>query len=749
MHRVLVVIAVSLALTEPARAAAIFIPIFTALLTAAGAATTVTVVGVTINVAAVLSAITVAAIGFGLTMLLAKKPKAPQAEDGAVPVQQALPFRTFGYGTTRIAGAVMMKEEVSGRLCVVQALFGHLIAQVQQIFMNDDQVSLTGTEATLTGVKSGYVAVGTDRRYGLQYAAIDTRLGLDTETYYPHIGVINTVEGETVASSNVWGSSHRGDRIASLMMVCTAPSQEYFSTTFPYGPPQPSAVCDTAFLFDPRDVSHDPDNPSTWTFSRNPVLAMLHFQCFSDYGFQRPYAKAILPVVDRWIQAANDCDAFVAKKSGGTERRYQMGIWISAEQDRKAAVQAILAACDGWMCTRGDGTIVMEVGVYRDPVVTITDADIVGFKLQTDIPSAQRINQSTARYTSPDNNYVTVETTPRLDVDDQAIRPGPPRAAVLDLTAVQSTGQASRLHKRETIRQQARTSGVLILRWSALDACYTRRVRVQSNTIPRLGNVVIENRRPSISAMDQTCSIEFMVLGDEIDEYDPLTDESAPPVIPAKPNSALLEPPEGIEVVAVQITDGGGVSTIILQITFPDPFDGMTSPPQRSWVVRWRELGTQSWTQQEFSGVSPVAGEYTLQTGVVMPESILEVSVAAKSGSSLSEWSSPAIEVETSPEGVAPDMPTDFTATGGVGVANLECTLPLSAGVVSAQFYRAAVGVGFGLASPIGAPVAGAPGSVCLYTDTASAGSYDYFVVALNSYGTPSNEAGPETTTIT
>lgn len=742
-----------LASTAPARAdpvSAILTTIFTVALNSAGFYST-TVLGFVITaqmVGATLAAITTAAIGFGLTMLLSKRPKPPAPEDAAGVIQQPIPFRQFLYGFGRTGGAVMIFERVNDYLVKVLALFGHRVTSFGQLYLNDDAVSLEGSPSNVTGPKKGFVSSGEGKRYNgnIPYVVIDTRYGLSTETAYGHI--VDIMNGDP-ANVGLWSAAHRGDTIASLMMVCQKPAARFFSAIFPFGAPQPSLVVGGYALFDPRDVAQNPDVEDTWVFSRNAALVMLHFQCFSDFGFKRDYATAILPVLDRWIQAANDCDAPVAKKGGGTEPRYLLGFQMSADQDRKVAVATILAACDGWLCHRGDGTVVFDVGVYREPVVTLTDADIIGFRHLSDQPSRQRINQSVARYTSVDNDYVSVETDPIIDTADQLLRPGPPRAATLDLTAVQAVGQASRLHKREIIRQKARKSGTLTIRWSGLDACYTRRIRVQSNTIPGMADCVIENRKPVISPMTQTATIDFIMVGGEIDVYDPATDESRPAPVANKPTSDQLIAPTNVGAQAIQITDGAGNSTIVLEVSFDDLYAGVTNPPQREYVVRWREAGKDAYVETTFTNLTAVAGVFTVRVGVVPPDMTLNVSVASQSGVTLSEFSTPDVNVNTTASGVAPSVPTLFTATGAVGAVNLQATMPTSAGANSLQFYRAATGGGFGLATPIGARMFDGPGSVVSYNHTVAAGTYDFFVVALNAYDVPSTAAGPQSGTAT
>jgi hypothetical protein len=746
LTRAVLAFGLMLAWTALARADPILTPIFVAAIAAAtGLAATSAVVTIS---AAILTAITVAAIGFGLTMLLTKKPKVPQAEDGALTVQQPLPFRNLAYGTVRHSGAFMLHEEIAGRLVKVQAVFGHRIKEWVGIYLNDDPVTLTAIGTPdYTGALNGYVNTGEDGRYKNQVIKIDTRLGLDTET--PYKSIVDLVNVGSSGIGIVWSNNHRGDGIASIAMLAASVKQADFSTSYPYGAPQLSAVANTALLFDPRDVTQSYLSPSTWKFSSNPVLAWLDFMCFSRFGYQRDYATTILPIVDLINRAADDCDEFVPMKSGGTQPRYRLGFFMSAEQDRKIALQAILASCDGWMCQRGDGTIIMEVGKYREPLCILTDADIIGYSLQSDAPSSQRINQSTARYTSPENHYITVETFSVIDAADQAIRPGPPRVSILDLSAVQNIGQASRLHKREVIRQRARVRGTLTVKWSGMDACYGRRIRVQSNTIPLLNNAVIENIKSVQSASTQTCEISFIRVGAEIDEYNAAVDESPPAKIPQKPRTFVLEPPENIDAVAVQMLDANSNTYVSIHVSWDDPYDGVVNHPVQAFAVRWRVIGAPSWNQTDYDSLTPSAGQFEVETGLVPPEQNIEVQVASKGVTALSQWSAPSVEVDTHVASVAPGEPTNLMATGAVGIVNLSARFPNSPNVASIRFYRSIVGGGFGLATAIGTDVYGAANATGAYAHTVTAGTYDFYVVAKNAAGVASTDAGPVTATAT
>jgi hypothetical protein len=493
-------------------------------------------------------------------------------------------------------------------------------------------------------------------------------------------------------------------------------------------------------------------NPQSWPFSQNAALGILHFQCFNEFGPLLPYASAIAPVLAAWIAAADTCDEQVALKEGGTEPRYWLGGRSTTDQDPRSTLQTMLAACDGWFAQRGDGAIVLIVGYYADAPAqaVITDDDIVGFDVQTDLPDESKVNSITATWTSPSNGFTTVETDPLDDLADQELR-GRKRQARLDLGWVQSNGQASRLLKREFIRQQAPLRGTLMLKLSAFNAFYERWIVVSSKTIPRLDGMVIENRKCVIS-ISQPTTMDFIQVGPEVDAYDPATDESEPPTVPTRPTTVGLPIPANVVAVAEEVSSGG-LTTIYLNISWDQPVDTITGAPRTdlSYVVQYQlSSGAAGWIQQTYqnSAVSIAASRCSVNTPPVPANTAIAVEAASTGVGAQTAFSTP-VTTSTAAASVAPATPTSLVATGSSGHAALSCVAPNSINFVGGQFYRVATGGPFSSATAIGPEIYGAPNATLSYTDAVSPGTWDYFVTALNGAGTASSPAGPATATVT
>lgn len=722
----------------PAQADPILTPIIASIIAATALPASITAFGITIGTAALLSGLVTTAVGIGIALLFAPRPKLPPPEDGIIAVQQSLPYRNFAYGRARLSGAIMLKESVASTLCYVAALAGHFIDGFEELYLNDDEVTIP-----LVGqVFVGNVDSGADGRYGGNVLYVETRQGLATETAYSFI---------TTLLPSFWDATHRGDGQASLGMTAVTVSAQNFVTTYPYGAPAPSAILRGYQVFDPRDPAQSPTNPSTWVWSQNVALCILHFLCFSQFGFLSNYETAILPFVEQWIQAANDCDELVPLISGA-EPRYRCGGWTTTEQARSATLMAMLQCCDGFISRRGGGYW-LQVGKYYAPTVTLTDDDIVGFIIQTDVSSEDKVNEGIAYWSDPDNGYVTVDTDPVVNEADKIARGGAPRRAQLQLTWVQSVGQASRLLNREMQRQSVPVRGTLTCGWSAANAVYERWIAINSNSIPRLSGVVIENRKAVINARTRTLTIDFILSGPAIDVYNPATQQSSVPFIPQRPFTVGLPIPANVTVVGELISDPTGVSSVVLDVSWDEPFFNGT-PWDLNYTVQWRLTNggggvPGAWTQQSFTSPTIGAGRVDVQVGPVPAGTSIDVQVASVGTGATLSTESTLVTVSTVLSGLAPGEPTWVSATGGIGAAVLQVTAPPSANFASVQFYRAHSGDPFSSATPVGSPVAGAPSSTINHTDTVIAGAYSYYAVSLTSTSIASAPAGPENATVT
>jgi hypothetical protein len=497
------------------------------------------------QIAHVLSFVIVAGVSVGLYLLTA--PPIPKPEDGKLPVQETVAPRQYIYGAARVSGPLMLRETNrrtsggagsgnGGNLCTVVALASHEIDSYRNIYLNDNKCQFGGNPIPNPALAAGDpVDVQTDGRYGANRVHITTRRGVVPETHMPMFGLL-----AAPLDSSLWPSTCRGDGIASLGMTCSdgssdASTPDSQTKRYPYGAPNPSAVVHGYRVYDQRFPAQIITDPSTWAWSNNPVLCIMHFLCFSEFGFRYPYDLAIGPVIADWNNQVNICNDRLDTLAGGplSINRYELGGFATTDNEPKQVLQDMLNACDGWLVRRGDSSCLIRVGKFAASGVSITDDQIIGFSYQNGLADEDVINRLGIQLTSQDHAYTQVECDPFDDNPDQLSR-GHVRESILNLNWVQDYRIARRLGKREFYRLREPLRGTLELKLSAINAAYERWIHVASDLIPALSNRYIENRACRFSLAGDVPSIHMEFIGiDEtkLEAWAPSNEGKAPPAL--------------------------------------------------------------------------------------------------------------------------------------------------------------------------------------------------------------------------
>lgn len=687
----------------------IFTPLFTALFTPIfGAGTALTSFAVGLSTAIATTALTI-----GLQMLMAPKP--PKPEDGKIPKTQAIPYRWWGVGRTRVAGAYMLWEAKGSRMFAVQAIAGHRIKSVNRYYLHDDEVVINPTTGIVTGLNDG--------RYGSGYVRIFSRIGLPTETYYD---VISSFIPE------IWTNAHRGDGQASVGMICASPSQKNFSKRFPYNAPSLSVEADLALCWDFRDPTQSPTDPTTWKWTQNSAVILAWHLCFNEFGEGLDYTKAILPVLDLWVEEADICDENVVLAGGGTEKRYQCNGFDTTENGPKAATNAILASCDGHLVARGDGARILTVGKFRESRCgTIYDADVVGHNVQYDVLFEDEINRLVPKFTYPATDYATSDTDYFEDTDAQ-LKAGRVLSQEAEYYWVHQWRQARRLAIREWRRQQQKIRGSLDVRLSGINAVYNRWNRlVTPNRLPRLNGKVVENRRSLISLTRGGFSMDIVGHPDNIDDWNPSTDEGQQPPVPPAPNASGLSTPTINLVQAVPSSD-----TVYIRVVIVDPSDDSLTPTVRYRIADIGGGVPGAWVEQSFADATPASGFVSLNTNVVPSNKTLDVQAAFISSKGLySEWS-PSVSIASTADPVAPGTPINMTAVNSLGTVSVSAQAA-NDNTTRLVFKRGTTAQSFAAATLIGSYTVSA-NQVIEFDDTPASGTWKYWCGAENSSGVAS-----------
>jgi hypothetical protein len=580
----------------------IFTPLFTAVLGAGGVGLSGTALSAGVAFA---SALATTAVTVGLQMLFAPKP--PKPEEARFPLRQSIPYRIWGVGRNRMAGAMMFYDSSpsAATIAAVQAMAAHRVKSFNRFWLHDDEVTLKA---------SGFVN-GVGSRYKDDKVLIQTRLGLPTETaYQPMIDVF----------PSQWSANHRGDGQASLMMQAYAEKAAKQNKYFPYGIPQVTAEMDLAFCWDFRDATQSPTNPATWKWTQNSALICAWHLCFNEFGFNLDYRKALLPVIALWKEEADICDEDIANAGGGTHKRYQCNGFDTTENGPKAGLNAILATCDGHLVARGDGARILTVGKFRESrVVTLTDADIVGHQIQYDVLFDEECNRLVPKFTYPATDYTTTDT-------DFFEDPGRQLLAGRILTQegnyqwCHDWRQCRMLGKRDWLRIQEKARGSLSVRLSGINAIYARWIRLDTpKRMPSLDGGLIENRRSVVDLMKGGFSMEFIRHPDNIDAWNPVIDEGQQPPVPPKGGlDEILTPVINL----LQVKPSG--QSVYLRVRIDDPEENSLTPVVRFRVADNGAGNPGAWVEQSFPDAAPSSGFLELNTNVVPLDKLLDVQVA-------------------------------------------------------------------------------------------------------------------------
>lgn len=701
-------------------------PIFTPLFTAIGFTGTVTIGTSTITTAAIASAIATTALSIGIQMLMTPKP--PKPDDGKVPVTQAIPYRMWVVGTTRMAGALMLWEAKGPALYSVQAIAGHGIDSFNRFWLHDDEVT-----GHIGG--DGFTTYG-DMPYR-NNVRILTRKGLATETAYSEI-VNGYTQVPGLGPEGIWTVDHRGDGTASVAMICSQARAKDQQSMFPYGAPRITVEVNGTHVWDFRDGSQNPDDPSTWGFSKNSALILCWHLCFNPYGERKDYRMAILPVLDMWVEEANICDEDVERSVaslGGTFKRYECSGWDTTEHDPKVGTNAILSTCDGWICYRGDGAILLTVGKFRESrVVTITDSDIMGYQIQRNVLPQDECNRLVPKFTYPDSDYSESDTDFWESVPDQILVG---RVLIKEGDYRWSTNwiQARMLGRRDWLRLQQKIRGSLDVRLSGLNAIYARWVRLSTPLgMPRYNGMVIENRKSVLALTKGGFSMDFIKHPDNIDAWDAATMEGQKPPVPEKPAAADLNAPT-ISSILISAPQTGSVSLIV---TVNDPNDASLG---LSLWYRLHDTGGGSpgeWSsEQKFEDFTASGGFITVTSSLVPTDTNLDVQAAWHTSRNKYSDRSNIYTVATVSDPTAPGAVSDVDVVGGSGQAAFGWRAPNSANYRGAKIYLNTTG-DFSTSTfqpPI--EVGGANG-IYSVTRTIAVGSYFAWITAVNVSGVES-----------
>lgn len=691
------------ALASPGAIAALIVPF----LSTAGIVGAIGFTGVATLALGIGYAVTAAAL-YGLSAAVTPgPPKVPKPADGKYNLKQPVPSLSYCLGRNKKGGDYVFLEEKNGTAYHITVLAGHRIEGIISHWLHDE-------EATLNG--SGVVTAPSHFR---QLVKILSRNGLDAETAYADV---------VTRFSEIWTDDDRGDGLASVRMSCGSIKAKHFQDAYPQQMPLHTAIFDGAWLYDPREESHDPDDHNTWTYSTNLALMRL-WHLTHPVGGKLSMDDMYLP---EWKHAADICDQDVTNRGGDTENRYHGGFWFRAENDPVEIGKLMDQAAELVVYDRADGKVGVHAGEYVAPTIRLTENDIIALSFDANRRRSTNVLAVRGRYTSPEDNFVTKDAAiygnPYISDDSSQL------TRTVDNQAVQSHNHMARLEKLTYIRANAPRVKVVAHYDAAKNVPYSRFVTV--HMLPRLDEASIElTGRPKISLANLTVSFEGIVVPSALYGFNAATEEGVPGgnVVPVIPTGVPVPTGFAVEIKTEVIAGGATAAYALATWTFVS--DAL------SYELEWEPTAGGD-VQSAISG-----DENSVRSLYLADGTEYKFRLRTWSGGASSDWTEYQTLTATA-DPVAPGKVTGATLTGGVAQVTFDWTAPNSSNYFASRLYLNTTD------DPATATLAateyGAPGAADSRIVTGlTAGAYYGWIVAINASGTAADPVATGSATVT
>jgi hypothetical protein len=322
----------------------------------------------------------------------------------------------YVYGQVRKGGANTYLEATGDEnkfLHMIIALAGHEVEAIDDIYINDEIVTLDG---------NGFVTTGGWAENGLKVRI------------KKHLGAANqTVDTDLLAESNLITSDFKGQGIAYLYVRL-----EYDQDVFANGIPLFTAMVRGKKVGDPRTAQVN--------YSNNAAL------CIRDY-LRSSYGLADTSTDDTiFAVAANVCDENIVLDGGATEKRYTMNGVVSSDTPVGSVLQSMTTSCAG-MLFWGQGNWQLKVGYYTAPVKNFTLDDLRGpISMQTRTSMRDIFNVVRGTFNDANQDYITADF-PQIDSDAFLAEDNDVETALdLELPFTTSSATAQRIAKLTLFR---------------------------------------------------------------------------------------------------------------------------------------------------------------------------------------------------------------------------------------------------------------------------------------------------------
>ncbi|KZK76477.1 hypothetical protein PsW64_05206 [Pseudovibrio sp. W64] len=355
----------------------------------------------------------------------------PSVADGKVNQRQSVPSRSFAYGLVRKAGDMMFLEERDGTAYMIIAHASHEIDGFVEHYLSDAAVEIDEDGNVIKSLSNDEDASKYYRLSGKAKVIIKERLGTPVGEPYSEL---------VTKFSDIWSDDHRGDNIASTLVICKSVSAQHHRTVYPHGYPTVTSLVRAKRVLDPRT--------DEVAFSRNLALHRLDL-------LLSPYGGALKPErinLESWANAAAVADEQVTNFQGDQEPRYHGGFSGRENNDPTEVARLIDEAGELLLYVDLQGKVAVHAGEWVEPDIHLKTADIKEVTFLSNRNPNSNVKSVRGLWTNPELNYTEDDAViwgdPYVDEND-------PRSRTVDNECIQSHNHMRRKQKLKYIRATA------------------------------------------------------------------------------------------------------------------------------------------------------------------------------------------------------------------------------------------------------------------------------------------------------
>ena len=521
---------------------------------------------------------------------------------------------------------------------------------------------------------------------------------------------------------DLWTSQHRLEGQATFNTAFGDPADEDFVGYYPKGP-------QTIVQAEVR-ASRVRDMLGAMVYSENAGLCIRDYQIHPD-GWRIPAAMVDDDSFGRFTAI---CGQPVPLLAGGTEPRYRLCGHYALDDAPKDVAARMLAACDGQVYQTPEGKVGILGGAWSEPDVTITADDILELSVEDGFDPFTDFNVLKGTFTSPAHSYQPIEV-PELR-DAAALATQGERVEQIEIDMCPSGSQMQRLMKIVGAKRRRDMTGTLTTNLVGLKARFPRgdgihTIRVRAPDFGLDGVFEVTSHRFSIP--DGWCEIGFGSI-DNPYPWDASMERPIPTATGEMPKPVkVTPPPTGASLTQVHVRISGDTYGGKLRLT--------VNSVSRNDLTLQAQVATGDVPVTDAGPWTTMVGDrFSAETGILQNEQTYTVRYRWRGQGNWQKAG--AVTIVANPN--VPSAPTGFARVGTTG-AQFQWRNPPD------NFWKARL---FRSSSPTFAgasyvdDIAGLPGQVSAYTDTPPAGTWHYWVVALNGSSVASPPAGPLTITI-